>query len=854
MEIFDLSGNWILKNCDDNTTVPGHFPGGNYIDLQNAEVIDDPFWGQNEDQAAEIAKHDYSYSRTFNLPKSMIDHDYIELVASGVDTLARIYINGIELARVKNCHRTYRLDIKSCIKEKNNQIEIYFDNPFTYIAARHAENPIRSISEVKGINHLRKVQSQFGWDWAPELPQVGITDKICVEAYDVRINDVRTRQSHQANTVRLSIEAQFTGGLSDSHVASLTLTDPQGNLYKMLTQAVKDDSANFEINIDSPQLWWCNGLGDQPLYDISLQLTHGESRTPLHEVHKRIGLRKLELDTSPDEYGGQFRFIINGVPIFAKGANWIPTDTFINRTTQADLKFYIENAKWANMNMLRVWGGGFYESDAFYDLCDRNGILVWQDFAFACSAYPFYQPEFLENVHQEAIDNITRLRHHACLALWCGNNENELLAVLWKRDKETYNANNDFYFDILRSWVEELDGVTPYWPGSPSSGSRDIKAIDLDYGDNHLWGVWHGLLSVESFRQMPARFCSEFGVESFPSMRAIRAFTDKPDIHYLDKVMLTHQKSAGGNQKILFYLLANYRNPKHFDDFIYLSQLSQSRAVRFATDEWRRNPGRCNGSLFWQYNDCWPVASWSGIDYLKQPKALHYHSREFNKMVCLSNDYFRDRSEIHVVNDLPSALDADLIWKLQDFTGKQIASGKQEIHMAPIEARKVLTLTYASILNGKKKNEVVLVVSLKQGAKLIDSKSWLLVPDKFANLPKPSTKKSCTIKEKIAEITLNADTFARSVFIEFDGMPSLPSDNFFDINSGEQVVVTLPISEGMRQEELLSRIRIKTLADVEPKSSLAGDAIKRFLMRFNKINFTTWLLFKFVTQTKKKRK
>lgn len=847
MEIYDLKGKWTLRNIDDDITIPGYLPGCNFLDLQNAGIIDDPFWEQNEDQAAGITICDYSYSRAFDLSKSMLEHNTIELVASGVDTLATICINGVEIAKTNNSHRTYRFDITNIVKEKGNTIEIRFDNPFNYIAERQARNPVKSVGFSKGIGQIRKVQSQFGWDWAPKLPPVGIAGKIGIEAYDVRIDDITIQQAHLDDKVRLSVTAHLSG-MRDSLYASLIVTDPQGKEEKKLTQLVKSDTAAFEVDIVSPQLWWCNGLGDQPLYDVCVYILNEEDQTLLHEIHKMIGLRTLELDTSPDEYGGQFRFIINGIPIFAKGANWIPTDSFITRTTQADLQFYIENAKWANMNMLRVWGGGFYESDAFYELCDRNGILVWQDFAFACSAYPFNDPDFLENVHHEVIDNVKRLQHHACLALWCGNNESELLDGLWKRNKVIYDANYDFYFDILHSWVKELDKDTPYWPGSPSSGSREIKATDLDYGDNHLWGVWHGLLPVEAFRDMPARFCSEFGVESFPSMKTIQSFTDKSDIHYLDKVMLSHQKSAGGNQKILFYLMANYRNPKNFDDFTYVSQLSQSRAIRFATDEWRRNLGRCNGSLFWQYNDCWPVASWSGIDYLKQPKALHYHARKFNKMVCLSNDYYQDRSEIYLVNELPCNMNGTLSWELLDFTGKQISAGEEDVQIGLIEAKKVLTLHYADILNGKQKNEVVLDVTLSQGATLVDSKSWLLVPDKYADLPKPSIKKSCRINEGTAEITLDTDYFTRSVYLEIDGIDTPPSDNFFDIHGGKNYVVTLQVPDGMSSEDLLACIKIKSLADIQPKASLTADKIKRFSMRFNKINFFTWLIFKLFTK------
>lgn len=839
---YQLTGEWTLRDENSQKEWPGYLPGYNYLDLLHAGEIDDPFWGQNEDRYKQIAEHDYSYSRAFDLPEAAFLQKRIDLVISGLDTLTVITVNGKMLARTNNCHRTYRFPVKDILKQQGNQINILIQSPVPYIEARQAKQPLVSANDgIKGIGHLRKAQCHFGWDWGPNLPPAGIFGDIYLEAYTARIEDIQIRQQHLQGHVGLQIETALSGQWGDMELRC-KLIHPDGGIQENRYPCAKNMQCN--ISVSNPQLWWCNGLGKQPLYKLQLELL--ADGAVLDNVEKNIGLRTIALDTDEDKWGGQFQFQINGVSIFAKGANWIPTDSFVTRTTREDLKFYIESAKTANMNMMRVWGGGFYESDAFYDLCDQCGILVWQDFAFACGSYPFYNADFIETVEQEVIDNVKRIRHHASLALWCGNNENEQFAMLWKHNRKLYKSNMQFYFETLKSWVAALDPETPYWPGSPSCGKRGMKPNHMGYGDNHLWQVWHGLMPIEAFRKMPTRFCSEFGVESFPSMRAVRAFTDKENPDILDPVMLTHQKSKGGNQKILFYLLAKYRNPERFSDFAYLSQLVQSNAIRFASDEWRRRRGRCNGSLYWQYNDCWPVASWAGIDYCKQYKALHYHARHFNRPICLSNDYFKNRAEIYLANDLPRDVCATLEWGFYDFAGSCIQSGNIQVNVKALQSKKMLTLPYKDYLNGRKKEEAVLQAVLHVDGKETDRKLWLLVPDKYAKLKSPHITRSIRIHDGIAEITLQSDTYARYTYAELESVTAPFSDNFFDIMGSGSCAVTVPVPDGSSEEALMRQLHIKTLADVQPKNSMLRDRLKRFSMRFQKTNFITWIGYKFI--------
>ena len=847
MQKLTLEGSWSLHVTGSGEVMEGHLPGCNYLDLIKNNKIEDPFWGLNEKEASKASEKDYVYARNFTLSEELMAQDHLELVASGVDTLAEIQINGKTLAKTDNVHRTYRFDLKPLIHSGENEIGITFTNPVPFMQEKENARPLRSAGgSAKGIAHLRKIQCHYGWDWGPVLPPAGISGSIGVEGYACRIEDWRVVQHHQGGKVELEIEIQ------PSHPANgmktrCTLTAPEGDQIEA-EATVNDGKARLSITVEKPQLWWCNGLGNQPLYTLAIDLLDA-SDTHLDSVSKTIGLRTLTLDTSPDQWGSQFRFVVNGVPIFAKGADWIPSDTFVTRTTREDLDFYIRSAKEANMNMLRVWGGGYYESDTFYDLCDQYGILVWQDFGFACSAYPFYDSAFVENVRLEVEDNVRRLRHRASLALWCGNNENELLAMLWRKDEQLRDSNMSFYHNTLRGWVEALDGVIPYWPGSPSSGSPEYKANDKDRGDTHLWQIWHGMQPIEAFRKHPTRFCSEFGMESLPSMHTVRTFTDSPNPQLLDEVMLSHQKSTGGNPKMLYYLLAKYREPKNFEDLIYLTQIVQANTVRFATEQWRRGFGRTNGSIYWQYNDCWPVASWAGIDYHKQYKAVQYQAKHFNKTVCISNDYFDDRADLYLLNETPEAFTGLLRWELCDFSGNIISSDSVQVETQALTPKLVLSLRYADILKGHKKNQVALTVILEKEGSIADQKYYLLVPDKKCPLPKPNIDSRCEITQNahgdtVARIHLSSDAFARYVFVEVEGIHTPMSDNFFDIAGGGKASVEVKVPAAVKAEDL--KIRVKSLADVEPRAGKLADKWSRFRIRTSKTSIITSIVFKFI--------
>jgi beta-mannosidase len=845
MKKYDLAGEWLLSQ-DGEKPIPGKLPGSTYIDyIKNG--MEDPFWGTNETVANGLARHKYRYSRTFDLSGDMLKAQHVELVADGMDTLCSISINDKPAGKTNNINRIWRLGVREICVAGQNRIDIDFENPYEFIEDAQARDPLPGpMVPVRGVGHLRKTPCHFGWDWGPKLPPAGIARSIGLEAYDIRIEDLRVRQQHENGVVTLLISACTNSAVSGEITGELSLTNPEGKKDAYAAR-VADNTLIFEIVVENPQLWWCNGLGQQPLYDLDLVLKVND--TEADRVCRQIGLRTIELDTKPDKFGHQFRFVINGVPIFAKGADWIPPDSFITRADRETVFFYIDAAKRANMNMLRVWGGGMYENEDFYDACDQNGILVWQDFIFACNPYPLYDKNFLDNVHAEVSDNVRRLRHRASLALWCGNNETEMFERIWKKGSKVRESNPVFYHSILRQWVEEFDGVTPYWPGSPSSGVPGKRAHNMKegttLGDTHLWQIWHGMRRIESFRDYHTRFCSEFGMESMPSMHTVRSFTDEPSPGLFDPVMRLHQKCSSGNEKMLFYLLAKYRNPAKFEDFVYLSQLVQANTVRFATDCWRRNIGWQNGALFWQMNDCWPVASWAGIDYGRQQKAVVYQARHFNKMLCLSNDYYDDRAEIYIVNEYPVNFQGRLEWTLKDFHGKLIRNGSLDVSVPATASKRAVVLRFSDICGGEDKKRVVLEVCLINNDVPEDKKHWLLVPDKNAELPKAEVKAETKIsgdETGFATVTLSSEVYARYVYVEAEGVTEPWSDNFFDIPPGESVTLTVKLPKDMNAETLLKKLKIKTLTDVEPKNGILKDKFLRAQMMRRKWNWLYWLL------------
>ena len=837
--IFDLSGKYELTK-DGSEKMQGHLPGCTYLDFM-AAGMEDPFYGVNEKASHDLGHHDYMYEKRFAVPSDLFGHERIELVCEGVDTVCAISVNGQQIGSTANVFRTYRFDIRERILPGENTIRLEFEDPYRFIeeeAKKHPHFPHNKDNTI--IRYIRKPACNFGWDWGPKLCPSGVTGALYIEAYDARIDDVRTLQRHSGSTVSLDVQAEISGNGSSCSLSAV-LIHPDGSEQTIDMSLGK--AGSFEIK--EPRLWWPNGLGERPLYTLKVRLM--KDGKIIDETEKRIGLRTIELDRSGDEDGEQFRFIVNGVPIFAKGADWIPPDQFVTRFTRDDMEFYISECSKAHFNMLRVWGGGYYGTEDFYDMCDRYGILVWQDFMFACNLYPFDDEVFLENCRMEIRDNVRRLRHRASLALWCGNNEIEAL-TFFIRDP-MLKVNMEFFHSTLPAWTAEDDPVTPYWPGSPSSGHIDGKVHDFRKGklsgDSHLWNIWHGMLPIEKFSSFPTRFCSEFGMESMPSFKTVRMFHPGPNPELFDEVMQLHQKSGGGNAKILYYMLAKYNAPERFEDFIYLSQLVQADTIRYATECWKRNIGKQNGALFWQLNDTYPVASWASIDYYRQLKAVQYRARHFNRMLMISNDYRSDRFDLYVINEYPEERSVKMTVELKEFSGTVTDRKEFDLSVGGVSSRLAATYSFRSVMSRTEMKRRYVRVCLFENGVLVDEKTYLPVEDKKAELRGEPVEFSVRRDGQDAVVTMRSGTFKRYVYIDSELTKAPWSDNYFDLEPETEKEVRVDL-QGADIGEFGESIRIKDLSTIRTDRSAFRNGLLRTKMFLKDKNWLTYVVYKLI--------
>ncbi|OUD08112.1 beta-mannosidase [Marivivens niveibacter] len=635
-----LTQEWQLSDDSGSYSCAFSVPGDGVSALFNAGLISDPYWGRNEYDLRWICERDWTIRRSF------VADGAFDLVLDGVDTVATVTLNGEVVAECDNAFRQYRLPV-NCAGE--NQIEIRFQSPVTAAAERQSEQPFyipyhEPNCPIPNGNMLRKVQCDFGWDWNIALAPVGITGDIRLEtAQAPRIDNVMVWQDHSADRVGVTIQANGWN-LTDKVTVSLC--------GQTVTCDCVDGSIRVKFDIQNPVLWWPNGHGDQALHDLTL--TSGDAR-----VTRRIGLRQIEFVTDPDADGATFKFRVNGRDIFAKGANWIPADALAGRITDSATHNLLKSAKDAHMNMIRVWGGGRYEADSFYDSCDALGLLVWQDFMFACHLYPSTDT-FLDNITHEVRENVNRLQHHACLALWCG--DNELVGALeWfeesRSNRDRYLVNYDRMNRAIEVALKVTDPAANWWPSSPSLGQLDFGDAwhRSGSGDMHFWSVWHEGRDFNHYRDVRPRFCSEFGFQSYPSMDVIETFTAPQDRNIASPVFESHQKNAGGNARIAETMFRYFRWPERFEDFVWLSQIQQGLAIKTAVTQWRGLSPYCMGTLIWQLNDTWPVCSWSSLDYGGGWKMLHYMAQEFYAPITVVTEPVGDELVFRAVNDTGAA-------------------------------------------------------------------------------------------------------------------------------------------------------------------------------------------------------
>ena len=817
MKKLSLNGAWTLSvSGGEFGPVPATVPGSVYNDLLAAGRIPDPFYRDNENEALKLMEHDFTYAREFEVPEDLTECDAVLLRCEGLDTLAEISVNGRAVGRADNMHRTWEFDVKGALKSGANSIRVVLRSPTKFIREAYEKDPCDgSTDAMRGFPHLRKAHCMFGWDWGPRLPDAGIWRDIGLIGVErARLWDVRVHQEHRGDgtvgvTVGTRVENLDLDGASyDFEVA---LTAPDGRTITATERCTT--AANVALNVERPRLWWPNGYGDQPLYTVTARLL--KNGAELDRWEKRIGLRTLTVKRQKDQWGEGFCHQVNGVSVFAMGADYIPEDNLLARVTPERTRRLLEDAKAAHMNLIRVWGGGYYPVDWFYDACDELGLMVWQDFMFACAAYRLTDA-FEANLRAEFTDNIRRLRHHASLALWCGNNEMEgfIGAGLWVIDKRQQADYIKLFEYIIPKLLKTEDPDTFYWPSSPSSGGSFDKPHDPDRGDVHYWDVWHGMKPFSDYRNHLFRYVSEFGFQSFPCMETIDSFTLPEERNVFSYVMEKHQRNASANGKIAEYLSQTYLYPSTLDAFVYASQLLQAQAMQYGVEHWRRNRGRCMGAVVWQLNDCWPVVSWASIDYYGRWKALHYYEKRFFAPVLVSCHEegvlsqntnvnaepfpLKKSARLNVSNETMNPFAGVVNWSLRRPDATVIREGMFHVKVPALSA----VWLQQQDFSGEDTYGCYYAYELwSEGGDYVGGGTALFCPPKHFRFKDPKLHAHL----EGDEIVVTAKAYARSVEIRC-GADVLLEDNFFDMNAGTRRVKVLRGKPG--------EIRVRSVYDI----------------------------------------
>jgi beta-mannosidase len=829
----EIDDNWEFKSVNDTVWMPAKVPGSIHTDLLENKVITDPFYRLNEEKLQWIDKKNWEYRTVFQLKQEVYQKENIVLNFQGLDTYANVYINDSLVLKTDNMFVAYELDCKMFLKRGNNQLRFIFESPIEKGLEKRAQlgyelpNAVNDQSENGGLGKKqvavfsRKPGYHFGWDWGPRLVTSGIWKKIELRAWsNAVIEDIYITQKTSKRMARMNAKIEIVAYQS---MVSELIVNVDGKQYYKDEVKLKNglNSINIPIKIKKPELWWTNGLGGQKLYNISIELKH--EKLVLAEKSINIGLKSLKVVQKKDDAGQSFYFELNGHPVFMKGANYIPQDVFLNRVSPKDYESVVSNMVDANYNMIRVWGGGIYEKDIFYDLCDKNGILVWQDFMFACAMYPG-NSDFLENVKKEATFNVKRLRNHTCIALWCGNNENLTAWENWgwmdqiknaqgkKVVKKIWKGYQSVFHEILPKVVEQLDYDTFYWASSPTS-SRG-KDANLVSGDYHYWGVWGQKEPFSNFNKFIPRFMSEYGFQSFPEFESVKKYTIEKDWDIYSEVMKSHQRSNIGNKNIEKYMKSWYKKPKDFESFLYVSQLLQAQGMQIAIEAHRRNMPYCMGSLYWQINDCWPVASWSTIDYYGVWKASHYKVKELYKPV--KTLFFKNKGnlEVHVVSDKLVGEKAYLKIKLFNFKGEIINMIDEKINIRANKSLIYQVIDLKEFTKNSNENELFVKSELyNSDNEIYDESLYYFVPPKDLKLKK--SKLTCLVTKEASKrmkIIINSEGLVKNIRFKSNHQGRF-TKNYFDVLPGNSDTIYFESTKNIELESFKENLETLSLFD-----------------------------------------
>ena len=802
----NLNGQWSFRQSGTQQWLLANVPGCNFLDLMLNGLIPDGFESDNEGALQWIENCNWEYKLDFELESGWFAALELELCFDGLDTYCEVYLNGQLLMTGQNMFVRHVQPCKDALRPGTNELLLVFESPINRTLPLYQNNGFvypaeNDKSEEKLSVYTRKAPCHFGWDWGPRFVTSGIWRDVYLKArHQACIRDVHCEQlevNQQRASLMFNIElayfSGFKGKVNISCVEDPTLTT-EVNISEF-----SDHLVTTSVIIDNPRLWWPNGLGEAFLYHWNIELVVENQLVDCHSLTS--GLRTIEVITEKDADGESFLFRVNGEPVFMKGANYIPSDSFLPRVDKKKYRRVMEDAVNANMNMLRVWGGGIYEDDYFYQLADENGILIWQDFMFACSLYPADQA-FLQNVTEEAIDNIKRLRNFACIALWCGNNEVEMGIETWQWPEKfdysdtLYDQLKQDYHTLFRQLLPSLVAVhgsgVEYLSSSPS-GFWEFPEQD-GFGNHHFWGVWHGEQPFSELKKRVPRFMTEYGFQSFPLQASVDKYIPVSEQHLDSVAMTVHQKHPRGNQLIRRYLSDEHQTSQDFRSFLYLSQVQQADGIKMGIDAHRQARPFCMGTLYWQFNDCWPAASWSGIDYYGCWKALHYEVRRSYAMMNLIFSQTDDELTVSFVSDHLEAVELDLDLRLMTLAGEEIWAKKKQYRLAKSSSQKMEVFNLPSLLGKQDGADVVMVATYEDTQQHVHQRTHYLVPSKALKLPRTSVSFASSVNNGQLDLIVTAHTFVRHLYVWIDDIHGNFSDNFFDMLPGQKRLITLDLN------------------------------------------------------------
>jgi beta-mannosidase len=807
---------------EDNNWLPAVVPGDVHLDLLKNGKIPDPFYRDNESKLQWIEKVGWEYRTAVEVTPATLAREHIDLIFEGLDTACTIYLNGERVATPNNMFREWRIDVKSRLHRGANDLRIVFPAPMKAAEAVAEKDPWHSRTHTDPKGYIRKAVYEFGWDWGPRFATSGVYRPAFLEMWDdARIDKIF---AEQVDVSAASAHVDLHADILASKVVKALVSVKYGvngmplHLDRLVTLSPGVNRITFPIEFAHPQLWYPSGYGDQPIYHFDVSVREGT--TELEHREAKTGLRTVVLRRDLDQWGRSFEFVINGIPVYAKGADVIPFDSFPNRVTDDKYRHILQSAKDANMNMVRLWGGGYYETQEFYDLCDELGLMVFHDLMFGNNWQPgTYQ--FKQDIQQEAEYQMTRLRNHPSIVLWDGNNETEDLRD-WNGNGQLPPAVHERIWEdyltefsgVLATTEARVDPEIPYWPSTPSADYEELSDA-YQSGDNHDWSVWHGGVDFSEYEKHHWRFASEYGFQSFPELRTVESFTTPEDrTSILSDVMKAHQKNGSGNSLIREYMHRYYGEPKDFPSFLYASQVLQAEAVKVGAEFWRRERPRSMGSLYWQLNDCWPVASWSSIDYYGRWKALQYYARRFYAPVLVSPHLDNGIVSVYAVSDKTKPQQAELNLRVMHFDGTVVSQSKQAVSLPALSSTVIAKLSVADLKEAGTKldpSSVFVSAELSIEGKAVSSNALYLVPTKQIKLPIPEIQSHLAKSGDGYDLVLSSTVLAKSVLIAFGNLDAETSDNYIDLLPHQPLQIHIKTS--VSEEALRSQMKLSTLAD-----------------------------------------